>query len=91
MNLKYPSQPMRIARALLCSLFIALHGPAALAAGGVLGNVPETTAPVYSVSGGTPMVMLTMARAMGVGPAALPTFGDPEVCKNVAQELLVAG
>ena len=62
MRLKYPSQTMRIARALLCSLFIALHSPAALAVGGVLGNVPETTAPVYSVSGGTPMVMLTMAR-----------------------------
>lgn len=36
-------------------------------------------------------VMLTMARAMGVGPDKLPTFGDPEVCKNVAKELLVAG
>lgn len=51
---------MLIARVLLCSLFIALHGHAEVAAG-VLVN-PETTTPVYSVSGGTPMVMLTMAR-----------------------------
>jgi hypothetical protein len=35
-------------------------------------------------------IMLTMARAMGVGEAALPTFGDPEVCKSVAAELLQA-
>lgn len=31
---------------------------------------------------------LTMARAMGIDDASLPTFGDPEVCKNVVEEIL---
>lgn len=33
-------------------------------------------------------VMLTMARAVGVDAAALPTFGDPAVCKGPATPLL---
>jgi hypothetical protein len=33
-------------------------------------------------------VMLTMARAMGVTPDALPSFGMPEVCQGEVSELL---
>ncbi len=32
---------------------------------------------------------LTLARAMGIDAAALPTFGDPEVCKRLVDEVLV--
>lgn len=35
-------------------------------------------------------IMLTMARAMGVGESAMPTFGDPNVCKTAAGELLTS-
>ena len=33
-------------------------------------------------------IMLTMARAMGIGPEQMPTFGMPEVCQGEASELL---
>ncbi len=32
---------------------------------------------------------LTMARAMDIDAAALPSFGDPEVCNSVVEEILV--
>ena len=33
-------------------------------------------------------VFLTIARAMGITEAQMPTFGNPEVCKRVVSELL---
>ncbi|MEJ7754784.1 MAG: hypothetical protein WKF38_06335, partial [Candidatus Limnocylindrales bacterium] len=31
---------------------------------------------------------LTMARAVGIDAQELPTFGDPEVCQNLVEEIL---
>jgi len=61
MRLKYPLKLMRGVRALLCTLVFVLNG-SSVCAYGILGANPETYTPVYSVSGGTPLVMLTMAR-----------------------------